>query len=38
MGEEIVRIVEKRRPDAVVMLVHPHAMWNEKFVFPDLLP
>ena len=37
-GEEIVRIVEKRRPDAVVMLVHPIAMWNEKFVFPDLLP
>ena len=37
-GEEIVRIVEKRRPDAVVMLVHPYAMWNENFILSDLLP
>ena len=31
--EELLRIVEKHRPDAVVMLVHPVAMRNEKFVF-----
>ena len=33
--EELLRIVEKHRPDAVVMLVHPVAMRNEKFVFAE---
>ena len=31
--EEILRLVEKHRPDAVVMLVNPVAMRNEKFAF-----
>ena len=33
--EEILRLVEKHRPDAVVMLVQPSAMRNEKFVFAE---
>ncbi|MBO7683517.1 MAG: hypothetical protein J6T51_02185, partial [Kiritimatiellae bacterium] len=36
--DEILRLVEKHRPDAVVMLVHPVAMRNEKFVFAGAGP